>query len=57
MKEFIKNPTVLMIGAGVLAFIGTRYVLNMKSGESTDLKSLVALPKIEKKSGACGCGA
>ena len=37
MEKLMKDPTVLMIGAGALAFIGVRYFLKKKEEEKANI--------------------
>ena len=57
MKEYLKNPTVLMVGAGVLAFVLAHYLLKNKKEATKSSVSTNVVLKSEEKSDFCGCGA
>lgn len=59
MKEYLKNPTVMIIGAGVITFLVANYFLNKKLEKNAPkVETKISLnTNNDEKSGFCGCGA
>lgn len=59
MKEYLKNPTVMIIGAGVITFLVANYFLNKKLEKNAPkVNAKISLTTTtDEKSSFCGCGA
>jgi hypothetical protein len=59
MKEYLKNPTIMVIGAVVITFLVANYFLNKKlEKDAPKVKAKISLnTNTDEKSDFCGCGA
>jgi hypothetical protein len=59
MKEYLKNPNVIIIGAGLIAFLVANYFLNKKLEKNAPkVETKISLnTNTDEKSDFCGCGA
>jgi hypothetical protein len=57
MKEYLKNPNVIIIGAGLIAFLVANYFLNKKLEKNAPKVETKISLNTDEKSDFCGCGA
>lgn len=59
MKEYLKNPNVIIIGAGIITFLVANYFLNKKLEKNAPKVNakISLITKTDEKSDFCGCGA